>query len=224
MKLLLSIDTAVEGASVCLSADGKNIALLTNTEPRESAAWVHPAIQQMLKTENILPTDLAAVAVSAGPGSYTGLRVGLSTAKGLCYALGKPLITINTLQMMAAAALEQNITTDFICPMIDARRMEVFTAVYNRELHEQWASQAVVLQTDTLQELLQQHTITFVGNGSPKFQLITSHAHAIFKSVTVNASHLTVLAYRLLLQQKFADLAYAEPFYGKEFYSPAHNN
>lgn len=163
-------------------------------------------------------TQLEAVAVSAGPGSYTGLRIGMAAAKGLCYALNCPLITINTLQMMAAAAAAE--PTSLLCPMIDARRMEVFTGLYTRELEEVLPAQALVLDQDSFATELETTTITFFGNGSAKFQKLLQHPNAVFKNITADASHLAGFAHRAFLQQAFTDLAYSEPFYGKAFYSP----
>ena len=221
MHFILNIDTAVKTASVCLSKDGVSMSLAVNTEPRDSAAWLHVAIQQLMQQQNMQLQQLHAIAVSAGPGSYTGLRVGMATAKGLCYALQKPLITISTLQMMAAAT--QNVTTDLICPMIDARRMEVFTAIFDRSLNEVVAPAAIILNEDTFVELLNEKSITFLGNGSSKFQAVMQHPRAFYTDVTANAAHLATLAHTKLISNNFTDLAYAEPAYGKEFYSPAHN-
>ena len=133
MSIILNIDTAVQTSSVCLAQNNEVLALKINPSQKDSAAWLHMAIKEVLKEQNIELKDLDAIAVSEGPGSYTGLRVGMSTAKGLCYVSQKPLITINSLQMMAVAAKDE--PTDFICPMIDARRMEVFTAIFDHELN-----------------------------------------------------------------------------------------
>ena len=220
MNFILSIDTAVTEASVCLSNDAEILALKTNHHSHESAAWLHTAIQQLLHETTISIHQLAAVAVSAGPGSYTGLRVGMAAAKGLCYALQIPLITINTLHMMAVAALNE--PTDLLCPMIDARRMEVFTGLYTKALDEVLPAQAVILDAHIFSTILGQSTITFFGNGSQKFQTLMHHPHAVFKNINADASHLSALARQAFQQKKFADLAYSEPFYGKEFFSPAH--
>jgi len=211
----------VQAASICLSLNGQSLALQVNNEPRDSAAWLHVAIQQLMQQQGVALQQLSAIAVSAGPGSYTGLRVGMATAKGLCYALQKPLITISTLQMMASAA--ENVTTDFICPMIDARRMEVFTAVFDKELNEKVGASAVILQQDTFADLLQNNSLTFLGNGAPKFATIIQHPNAVFISAEAHAGHLSALAHKKLTTNNFTDLAYAEPAYGKDFYSPAHN-
>jgi tRNA threonylcarbamoyladenosine biosynthesis protein TsaB len=218
VSLLLHIDTAVDAASVCLSSKEEVIGVTTNLQTKESAAWIQPAIQQLMEEHGQPLQQLKAISVSAGPGSYTGLRVGMATAKGLCYALHIPLITINTLQMMAAAATAE--PTNLLCPMIDARRMEVFTAVYKPSLELVVPSKALILEENSFAEFLEKHTITFFGNGSTKFNSVMEHANAVFKTIPVNASHLTVLAYQQFVHGNFADLAYCEPFYGKEFYSP----
>src|SRR5215831_19352433 len=125
MPIILNIDTSVESASVCLSNDGDVVGLSVNNNKKDHAAWLHRAIQELVKNTGLTLSDLDAIAISIGPGSYTGLRIGLSAAKGLCYALNIPLISVNTLQMMAHAARKEDV--QFICPLIDARRMEVFT-------------------------------------------------------------------------------------------------
>mgnify|MGYP003286351074 FL=1 len=167
--------------------------------------------------------QIDAVAISAGPGSYTGLRVGMAAAKGICYALKKPLITINTLQMMAVAGLEQMGEADWLCPMIDARRMEVFTAVFDKSLNEIVKTAAFILSPDSFVEELDQKRILFFGNGSNKFAALQQHPNAAFQTVAASAKHLPVLAFSKLIQNNFSDLAYTEPLYGKEFFSPAHN-
>ena len=221
MSVILCIDTAVVGASVCLAKNAEAIGLMQNPAPLESAAWIHAAIQQLLQEQGMAVSQLEAVAVSAGPGSYTGLRVGLATAKGLCYALNIPLITINTLQLMAMAALQE--PTDLLCPMIDARRMEVFTGLFTKEGGEVMPAQALILQADSFFEVLQRSTVTFFGNGSGKFLPVLQHRNAVFKQITTDARHATTLAQRAFEANAFADLAYSEPFYGKEFFSPAAN-
>jgi len=214
---ILNIDTAVQTASVCIAHDGQSAGLKINPSQKDHAAWLHVAIRELLHETNITLQDVKAIAVSAGPGSYTGLRVGMSAAKGLCYALNIPLITINTLQMMAVAALDQ--PTDLLCPMIDARRMEVFTAVFDQQLNEVVNTQNCILSSDTFAQLLNQHTITFFGNGSNKFQMLVHHPHAVFQHIEATAQQLAFLSHIHFEKKQYADLAYCEPFYGKEFYS-----
>src|ERR1044071_1620569 len=134
MALILNIDTAMGTASIRLAQEGKTLALAENIAQKEHASWLHPAIEQMMGTAGYSLRELKAVAVTAGPGSYTGLRVGMAAAKGFCYALNIPLITEDTLRVMAFAAKEQLGEGDYLCPMIDARRMEVFTAVNRNDL------------------------------------------------------------------------------------------
>ena len=141
--MILNIDTATEEASVCLSQDGNVIHTLLNDSQKDHAAWIQVAINTLLQKEGYTMQQIQAVAVTHGPGSYTGLRVGMASAKGICFALQIPLITINTLQVMAFGAINQwrslaeNMKLPLcFCPMIDARRMEVFTAVYNEALEE----------------------------------------------------------------------------------------
>ena len=217
MPLLLHIETAVEGASLCLSNGPEIIGFTENPSQKDSAAWVQPGIQDLLQKSGVTLKELAAVAVSAGPGSYTGLRVGLSSAKGLCYALGIPLITISTLKMMAVAALEQAV--DLLCPMIDARRMEVFTAVYDKTLSEVVAPHNRILDAESFADLLQKERVCFSGNGSPKFAQLVNNPNALFVPVLADARSMVPLAVQSFDSKVFADLAYAEPYYGKEFFS-----
>jgi tRNA threonylcarbamoyladenosine biosynthesis protein TsaB len=218
VHFILSIDTAVAGASVCLSHAATVLGLKRHEAQNESAAWIHTAIQELLQEHSLTVSQLAAIAVSAGPGSYTGLRIGMATAKGLCYAAGLPLIAINTLQMMAAAATGQH--TGLLCPMIDARRMEVFTAMYTKDLEEVLPAQALILSETSFAEVLNTGPVLFFGNGSDKFRPLVQHPHAIFKTIAADASHIATLANNALLQKKFVNLAYCEPFYGKDFFSP----
>lgn len=217
MSLILNIDTAVQWASVCLADDGKVIASAVNPSEKESASWLHVAINDLLQQNSVQAGQLEAVAVSAGPGSYTGLRVGMAAAKGLCYALSVPLIAINTLQMMAAAIKVSS--AGLLCPMIDARRMEVFTALYNTSLKEVMPSTNLVLDEGSFSDWLQENTILFFGNGSKKAEPLIRSANASFTAVQAAASDMAVLAAQKFAAGQFSDLAYSEPLYGKEFHS-----
>jgi tRNA threonylcarbamoyladenosine biosynthesis protein TsaB len=217
MSFILNIDTAVDIASVCLAKDGETLQLTTNENQKDHAAWLHPAIEEMLKINKLTIKDINGVAASIGPGSYTGLRVGLSTAKGICYAMDIPLITISTLEMMAYSVKDEAV--DLICPLIDARRMEVFAAVYNKVLQLLIAPQIMIINENSFAELLAEHKILFSGNGSKKLQMIISHSNALFTTTPGNASHLAALSYNRFCKKEFADLAYTEPLYLKEFYS-----
>ena len=219
MSFILNIETSVDTASVCLAKDGETLQLATNENQKDHASWLHVAIAQIIKDAGYVMADLQAVAVSIGPGSYTGLRIGLATAKGLCYALNIPLIAVGTLDMMAFTTINEK--GDMICPMIDARRMEVFTAVYDKKLQPIIKLQAMLLNENSFAEQLSSNKIIFSGNGSKKLQQIISNEKAFFSSVQANASHLAQLSDKRFIKKEFADLAYLQPLYLKEFYSPA---
>lgn len=218
MSLILNIDTAIETASICLSEDKNVLQLSINENQKDHATWLTVAIQKMMKDSGYKLNQLKAIAVTIGPGSYTGLRVGLSAAKGLCYALNFPLITIGTLEMMAIAAKDEPI--DLLCPMIDARRMEVFTAVYDKKLEEIKPPHALILDNNSFTKLLSSNSILFFGNGSKKLETVLQHPNAVFKNINSNASHMASLATDRLMTLQFADLAYVEPLYLKEFFTP----
>jgi len=217
MSFILNIDTALDTASVCLAQNEEILALAINENQKKQSGWLHQVINELLKKNNLRPNQLDAVAVSIGPGSYTGLRVGLSAAKGLCYALNIPLIAVSTLKMIAFAAKDE--ADSLICPMIDARRMEVFTAVYDKELQEKMPAHALVIDEKSFADMLTS-SILFCGNGSKKLQSLISNTNASFSDTVSNASHLSPLSQNCFLKKEFADLAYTEPLYIKEFYSP----
>jgi tRNA threonylcarbamoyladenosine biosynthesis protein TsaB len=218
VSFILNIDTAVVTASVCLAEGSIPVQELINPEQRDSAAWLHTAIEQVMSASGITFQQLDAIAVSAGPGSYTGLRVGLSAAKGLCYALKKPLLLINTLQMMSVAATGEK--ADLFCPMIDARRKEIFTALYDQNSREIMPPTNLIVENNPFSELLSEKVMLFFGNGAPKLQSTLEHTNARFKTIEASAKHLSGLSYSALKKSNFANLAYAEPFYGKAFYTP----
>jgi len=159
-----------------------------------------------------------AIAITGGPGSYTGLRIAMATAKGICFALNKPLISLNTLLVMANAAKEDS--ADLLCPMIDARRMEVFTAIYTKELEIVKEPAAITLNENSFTEYLSNNSICFFGNGSNKFKAIEK-TQAFFSDIKADASSMISLSEISFTEKKLADLAYAEPLYLKEFYTPA---
>jgi tRNA threonylcarbamoyladenosine biosynthesis protein TsaB len=226
MALLLNIDTATEHASVCLSKDGKVLAIEESLDQKNHGSFLQPAIKKILASVNLSLSAIDAIAVTEGPGSYTGLRVGMASAKGLCYALNKPLIVLNTLRVMAAAAIDAyNVElppgSDLLfCPMIDARRMEVFTALYDSSLNQVLAPIAVVLTETSFDSELNNKGIVFSGSGHYKFKEISLNTAAMFDNVQHNASNMVALAEKAYKQQQFANLAYSEPFYLKEFFSP----
>ena len=225
--IILNIDTATDQASVSLSGNGSVIGTLQNDSQKDHAAWIQMAINTLLHKHGYTMHQLEAIAVTAGPGSYTGLRVGMATAKGLCFALQIPLITINTLQVMANAAIDQwplkaaEMQPPLcFCPMIDARRMEVFTAVYNEALQEIVAPKAMILDELSFKEELNNRSLICFGNGSFKWKMVSRYPNVLFIDEKLDiAKSLAKLASGLYLSRNFANLAYAEPVYLKEFYS-----
>lgn len=222
MALILNIDTATTTGSVSLSRDGEVLQTLVNEKQQDHAAAMILFVQQIMKEQGITPAQLDAVAVSAGPGSYTGLRVGAATAKGLCYAWNKPLLAVSTLQMMAQGMIADIKDEQALyCPMLDARRQEVFTGLYDARLQEVMPPQAMILEPTSLEGPLAAHKIYFFGDGSPKWELmLSSHKNAIFVKYTISAAHMAPLSAQAYEKKLFVDLAYFSPFYLKPFYSP----
>lgn len=219
MATLLHIDTATEFAVVGFSKDGKLLGQKKNAEQQQHASFLQPAIQTLSKELHLSLHEIDAVAVSNGPGSYTGLRVGLASAKGLCFALNKPLITLNTLQIMAHAASNAFPDVACFCPMIDARRMEVFTGVYDQQLNTVLPVQAMILEANSFTDILNEQVVVFTGSGQEKFGQICKHPNARFAALEHDVTDILPLAEQAFVNQQFADLAYAEPFYSKAFYT-----
>lgn len=219
MALILNIDTATEIGGISLSKEGKLLALAQNKDQKEHASWLHPAVEKMMRETGFGMRDLQAVAVTAGPGSYTGLRVGMAAAKGFCYALDIPLITENTLKVMAFAATEQVSSTGLFCPMIDARRMEVFTAVYRNDLTELMPTMAMIIEENSFSSYLADNEVSFFGGGSYKCKPIITTPSAAFIEINYHTGYLGILSFSRYLQREFTGLAYSEPAYTKEFYT-----
>ncbi|MFY7734770.1 MAG: tRNA (adenosine(37)-N6)-threonylcarbamoyltransferase complex dimerization subunit type 1 TsaB [Bacteroidia bacterium] len=219
MTHILSIETATEICSVAIAKNGETIALVEDTLGNNHASQLHILVAKALEQSNLQFSDLQAVAVSKGPGSYTGLRVGVSAAKGYCYALKIPLIAINTLQSLANGFRQNNPSySDLVCPMIDARRMEVYCALFNQKLNEVLPTQAKIIDEESFIEQLSQNQITFIGNGAAKCQNTITSVQAKFDiSVRCNASYLSHLAQEAFNQNTFEDVAYFEPYYLKDF-------
>ncbi len=215
--MILQIETATDICSVGLSQSGKILSLCETDEKNVHAAQLTRLIEKCLSEAGAAMKDLAAIAVSIGPGSYTGLRVGLSTAKGLAYALDLPLIAVNTLQSLAFACREAMARTDVLyCPMIDARRMEVYTALYDPDFNIIEPIQAKVLDAASYDPWFNAgKTIVFCGNGAEKCTTLFRSPLAIFSPVRCSASHLTGLSALAFLVKDFADLALVSPEYVK---------
>lgn len=214
MALILNIETATEIGSVCVAKDGKVLSTKESNEQMVHARDTTLMIAACLKEVGILISELDAIALSQGPGSYTALRVGSSTAKGICYAMDIPLISISTLESLALASAELSLG-DFYCPMIDARRKEVYTAIYNNKFTEILPCSAVILTDDFIADLSLKSRIVFSGNGAPKLQEITTPANFIHTNIRCSAMHLSPLSINAFREKNFVDIAYFEPTYLK---------
>lgn len=225
MPLLLNIDTATEHASVCLSKEGTVLGMIENSEQKNHASFLQPAIRELVAGSGYSLKELDAIAVTAGPGSYTGLRVGLASAKGICFALGKPLVLVNTLEVMAQSIISyfqslQPFTdpSSLLCPLIDARRMEVFTALYSLSLEEIEAPHALIIDENAFSGPNYQKPIVFSGSGHLKLKGVIRRPNASYLHIQHNASHLAIRALKAFQSGHFANLAYAEPMYVKAFF------
>ena len=220
MALILSIDAATEKASVCLSEDEKIIGYCENEYQKEHASFIHKAIKKLLSNTNITLQNIDAFSVTSGPGSYTGIRVAMAAAKGFCFALSKPLITVNTLTVMALAAKKNtpNQQNVLFCPMIDARRMEVFTALFDNNINMIVKPKAIVLSELFLKDEINENKVIFFGNGSSKFQPFMKHENASFPDVVFDAKNLAELSLIEYANSCFSDITYSEPNYFKDFF------
>lgn len=222
MAYLLAIETTTEICSVALGDDDQCIALLENDKENSHAEKIMLFVDEALRQAKIESSALDAVIISEGPGSYTGLRIGASSAKGLCYALDIPLIAVSTLQSMAWGAREKFPNNNQYCPMIDARRMEVYSAIYDLDLQATQAPINVIVDENAYLEYLEQEIVVFSGNAVEKtMPVLSQHPNAVFSETKNSARYLLELGYRKYLQKEFVDTAYFEPFYLKEFQSGA---
>lgn len=219
MALILNIETATTNCSVSLSKDGEILVLKEdNSSSYSHAERLHVFINHLFETAKINPKELDAIAVSKGPGSYTGLRIGVSTAKGLCYALDKPLIATDTLKALAYQVDVKNEEDSYIAPMLDARRMEVYTAVFNSEYKEIRSIEAKILEENSYTSLLKECKVYFVGNGVEKTKSIISHPNATFiEGKQPSANEMAVLSFNKHKKSDTEDVAYFEPYYLKDF-------
>jgi tRNA threonylcarbamoyladenosine biosynthesis protein TsaB len=221
MATILCIETATKNCSVALCVNGKVVALQQdnpNNEPDKGfshAEKLQGYITQVLDQGNVSKNDLNAIAVSKGPGSYTGLRIGVSTAKGLCYALDIPLIAISTLSSLA-----RQVTGSLVVPMLDARRMEVYSAVFSSEMEQIREIQAQIITQDSFKTYLDMGRVTFIGDGVEKFEAVCTHPNAVFiKNALPSASQMAEVAAHKLSANQTQDVAYLEPYYLKDFIS-----
>lgn len=218
--MILQIETATTVCSVALANQGKVIALKEINERNVHAEVITVFIDEVLNNAGLKYTQLDAIAVSCGPGSYTGLRIGVSTAKGLCYALDKPLIAVETLEAMAGGIITGGTgASQLLCPMIDARRMEVYTALFDGNGNRVQPTAAEIIDGNSFAAQLEQNKILFFGDGAPKCRAVLSgNANALFiDDFNNSAAHLTIKAYQKYQAGQFEDVAYFEPYYLKDF-------
>jgi tRNA threonylcarbamoyladenosine biosynthesis protein TsaB len=226
MALILNIETSTEVCSVSLAKDGMLLFKKESIEGMNHSRLLTVFIEDLFSENDIQINTIDAVAVSKGPGSYTGLRIGVSVAKGLCYGLNIPLISINSLEILASFAarnlagfgLPINASAVLFCPMIDARRMEVYTALYNSKGEEIRPVSAEIINENFLSEFLENQKILFFGNGAEKCKNMINHQNALFEGpLTTSAEFMQITAEEKFKNQEFENVAYFEPFYLKNF-------
>lgn len=227
MSCILYIETATSVCSVAASKDGKIIVKREETTGPSHATVLGSFVKEVideLQKQNLKPD---AVAVSCGPGSYTGLRIGVSEAKGLCYGWNIPLIAIETLTIMAAGVQRRGLVASeaLLCPMIDARRMEVYDAIFDSKLNKIKEVSADIIDENSFKEYLSEKKVVFFGDGSDKCKLALTHPNAMFiDSVFPHAEDMVELAEKAFAEKNFVDVAYFEPFYLKEFVATTPKN
>lgn len=218
MALILNIDTSTSVCSVALAEDGKVIALKESNEGLNHSILLGTYIDELFKEIQITAHRLDAVAISMGPGSYTGLRIGVSMAKGLCFGAGKPLIAVPTLQALALSVSSRLQEDAWYCPMIDARRMEVYTAFFDKQNQTLIDTKAEIIDEHSFAELLEKHKIYFFGNGSDKVKNTLTDINACYiGQVETSAAHMPEISEQRFVKGLFEDVAYFEPFYLKDF-------
>lgn len=223
MAYLLHIDTATQVCSVALSKDDTLIGLRESMEANVHSRFLTVFIGALLEESEIAYNQLDAISVSMGPGSYTGLRIGVSAAKGFCYGLDIPLISVPTMKSMAAGALEvfheKTENGSLLCPMIDARRMEVYTALFNTQLEQLMETDALIIDENSFAEKLSKYKILFFGNGASKTAAILGdHPNVIYPGkFEISSRYMVKLAWQKFRSGDFEDVAYFEPYYLKDF-------
>ena len=228
MAFILSLETSTTICSAALHEDGNLLASKQLLTPQSASSQLAPLIDQLVKDSKISTKEVGAVAVSSGPGSYTGLRIGVATAKGICYGLQIPLIAIGTLELMtyqvvkssaSPSPLERGLGGEvLLCPMLDARRMEVYCLLSDLNLNRVEPTQAKIIDEESFRELLDQKIIYFFGNGADKCRNIIKHPNAKFMGgISPSAIQLGEMAFQKFKKGEFEDLSSFEPHYLKEF-------
>lgn len=228
MALILSLETSTTFCSAALHENGILLASKEVLTPQSASSQLAPIIGRLLEDSKISSKQINAVAVASGPGSYTGLRIGVATAKGMCYALQIPLIAINTLELMTyqvaksftsfSSALKGLEGEVLLCPMLDARRMEVYCLLADLDLNSVEPTQAKIIDSESFNNWLEQKNIYFFGNGADKCKELIKHSNAKFiERINPSASQLGEMAYKNFMENEFENLSLFEPHYLKEF-------
>lgn len=217
MALILNLETATTNCSVSLAKEGKTIAIKEHDTPNYShSEQLHVFIQEILKDASVTLSDIDAVAVSKGPGSYTGLRIGVSAAKGLCFSLDIPLISIETLRSLASQENSRNF--DFIIPLLDARRMEVYSKVFDSRLNQIRETRAEIIDENSFNTFLVQGKVLLLGSGAFKCKEILNNENLEYATHLVPSSkEMSKLSFEKYQNRDFEDVAYFEPYYLKDF-------
>ena len=216
MLYILNIETSTTNCSVSLSNGGETLVLKEDYNSNFShAESLHIFIEEVIKAAKIKPSEIDAIAVSMGPGSYTGLRIGVSSAKGLCFSLDKPLIAISTLESLS---LQVSIEKGYIVPMLDARRMEIYSAIFDENHIQIRDIQAQILDENLFMDYLEKDKVYFIGNGVEKTKTIIKHKNAVFiENKLPSANEMGLKAFNKYQNNDFENVAYFEPFYLKDF-------
>ena len=227
MARIILIETSTALCSVALAEDGRIVAYKESETPRAQASLTAPFVKELLDARGIGVRDCDAVCVSKGPGSYTGLRVGVSTAKGLCFGAGIPLIAVGTLDTLVYQAVDEGLLPDgcrHVVPMVDARRMEVYTAVFTPDGRQLTDTRPQVIEPDSFADLLAEGPVLFIGDGADKCRETLTHPNARFVQCCPKASAMLRPAFAAWNEKRFEDTAYFEPFYLKEFIATVPRN
>lgn len=220
MEKIILLETSTELCSAALVENGKLIAYKESSVPRSHASLTAVFVDELLKESGTALKDCAAVCVSRGPGSYTGLRVGVSTAKGLCFGAGLPMLSVGTLDTLVFQAMEEGLIPEeckAIVPMIDARRMEVYTAVFSPEGKQLTDVEARIIDSESFKDLLSEGKVLFIGDGAGKCEGVINSENAVFVQCCPKAWAMATPATEALKEKRFEDVAYFEPFYLKDF-------
>lgn len=224
MAVILNIETSTEVCSVSITRKGEQIGIKENQEGLRHSELLTVYIEELISECGLSMKDLDAVAVSKGPGSYTGLRIGVSVAKGICYGVGIPLISVDSLEVLGKQKMSQD-DVSYLCPMIDARRMEVYTALYDINGNEVLPVRAEIIEEGFLKDQMEMGKIAFMGNGAEKCRDLIQNPNAAFTGpFKTSAQFMNGMTYDKFNKGLFEDLAYFEPYYLKDFVATVPKN